>query len=132
MTAPDRIYAAPPWDDPQWESGSGEWDVSDAWAHDGLTEYVNASLYNKLLEERNAFEAFINSRNELWMKTSQNIALLLEIEADREAGKSAAAVEKGLSGVADRHAYAAKAFRRQAKSLRSQPERKKVPLNLSE
>ena len=51
MTAPDRIYAAPPWDDPQWESGSGEWDVSDAWAQDGLKEYVNADRVAQMMQE---------------------------------------------------------------------------------
>lgn len=51
MTAPDRIYAAPPWDDPQWESGAGEWDVSDAWAQDGLKEYVNADRVAQMVQE---------------------------------------------------------------------------------
>jgi hypothetical protein len=40
--APERIWAAPPYDDPEWQSGAGEWDVSDGWAVDGLTEYVRA------------------------------------------------------------------------------------------
>ena len=40
--APERIWAAPPYDDPEWKSGAGEWDVSDGWAVDGLTEYVRA------------------------------------------------------------------------------------------
>jgi len=39
---PERIWAAPPYDDPEWKSGAGEWDVSDGWAADWLTEYVRA------------------------------------------------------------------------------------------
>ena len=44
MTAPERIWAAPPTDDPEWESGSGEWDVSENWAASCITEYVRADL----------------------------------------------------------------------------------------
>lgn len=133
MSAPDRIYAAPPHDDPEWESGSGEWDVSDGWAVDGLTEYVNVSLYNELLAQRDAaVAAFVNGRHDLWMKTNIHVAVLLEREADRETRASMAAGVKGKTHLADMHGYTARAFRREAKTLRGQLAKKKVPLNFLE
>lgn len=44
MTAPERIWAAPPTDDPEWASGAGEWDVSEHWTASGITEYIRADL----------------------------------------------------------------------------------------
>lgn len=79
MTAPDRIYAAPPHDDPEWESGSGEWDISDGWAVDGLTEYVNVSLYNEVVAQRDAAAARIVTLN----KALQEAASILRREIVR-------------------------------------------------
>lgn len=70
MPAPDRIYAAPPHDDPEWESGSGEWDISDGWAVDGLTEYVNVSLYNEVVAQRDAAAARIVTLNKALQETA--------------------------------------------------------------
>lgn len=46
MTAPERIWAAPPTDDLEWVSGAGEWDVSENWAVDQIAEYVRADLHD--------------------------------------------------------------------------------------
>lgn len=43
-SAPARIWAAPPYDDPEWKSGAGEWDVSEDWAASEVTQYVRADL----------------------------------------------------------------------------------------
>lgn len=50
--APERIWAAPPYDDPEWKSGAGEWDVSDDWAVSEITQYVRADIVQALTEER--------------------------------------------------------------------------------
>jgi hypothetical protein len=42
--APERIYAAPPYDDPKWQSGAGDWDISEDWAADPLVEYIRADV----------------------------------------------------------------------------------------
>jgi hypothetical protein len=42
--APETIWAAPPWDDEAWESGAGEWDVSDGWAVDRKVEYTRTDI----------------------------------------------------------------------------------------
>ena len=42
--APETIWAAPPWDDGMWESGSGEWNISENWAVDRKVPYRLASL----------------------------------------------------------------------------------------
>jgi hypothetical protein len=51
LDAPERIFAAPPHDDPEWKSGAGEWDVSPNWAADGLTEYIRADLVAAMVRE---------------------------------------------------------------------------------
>lgn len=45
VTVPERIWAAPPYDDPGWETGAGEWDVSENWAAEGKECFIRINLH---------------------------------------------------------------------------------------
>ena len=45
VTVPERIWAAPPYDDPGWETGAGEWDVSENWAAEGKECFIHLDLH---------------------------------------------------------------------------------------
>ena len=45
VTVPERIWAAPPYDDPGWETGAGEWDVSENWAAEGKECFIHIDLH---------------------------------------------------------------------------------------
>ena len=49
--APEKIWAAPPWNDEGWESGAGEWDVSEGWAVDRKVEYTRADIAQARIAE---------------------------------------------------------------------------------
>lgn len=128
MTAPDRIYL---------RSIGAEAPImyaSEAGSDDGQCEgYIKLSLYNELMAQRDAaVAALVNARHDLWMKTNIHVAVLLEAEADRETDKSIAAGSRRMDNLADMHGYTARAFRREAKTLRGQLAKKKVPLNFLE
>ncbi len=101
---------------------------------DGVRAFeVAADRIEALIKDRDAaINAFIDARHDLWMKTNIHVAALLEREADRESKASATAGVKGKTFLADMHGYTARAFRREAKTLRGQLAKKKVPLNFLE
>lgn len=94
---------------------------------------AGADRIEALIKDRDAaINAFVNARHDLWIKTNTHVAALLEKEAEREAKASIAAGSKGRKFLADTHGYTARAFRREAKTLRGQLAKKKVPLNFLE
>jgi hypothetical protein len=94
---------------------------------------ASANRIEALIKDRDAaINAFLNARHDLWMKTNIHVAALLELEADRETDKSIAAGSRRMNNLADMHGYTARAFRREAKTLRGQLAKKKVPLNFLE
>lgn len=133
MTAPDRIYAAPPHDDPEWESGSGRWDISDGWAVEGLTGYIKLSLYRELLAERNAaVEALINDRFKVWRMAQMKVAVMIDLQAAEEHKRFEARRNRGSVGGGDMHGYASRILRKAAKEIRRRLRKEKVPSNFSE
>ena len=125
MTAPDRIYAAPPHDDPEWESGSGGWDISDGWAVDGLTEYVNASMYSEVVAQRDAAAARIAALNKALQETAsilrREIVRTSEIYPEMDDRKRVVTLRAVTSEYAEIE-----------KEILGILRREEVPLNLSE
>jgi hypothetical protein len=133
MTAPDRIYAAPPHDDPEWKSGSGEWDISDGWAADGLTGYIKLSLYRELLAERNAaVEALINDRFKVWRMAQLRAAEVVELAATAEHEKLERYRSKGRESTGRIHGYTSGVLMKTAREIRRRLRKEKVPSNFSE
>lgn len=64
--APERIFAAPPYDDPEWSSGAGEWDVSENWAASQTVKYIRADKVTALVEALQCLLRFAeNTESEL-------------------------------------------------------------------
>lgn len=61
--APERIFAAPPYDDPEWSSGAGEWDVSEHWAASQTVKYIRADKVAALVEALQLADAALSGAN---------------------------------------------------------------------
>jgi hypothetical protein len=51
---PEKIWVAPPHDDPLWKSGAGEWDVSEDWAVENKVAYTRTDLAEARIAELEA------------------------------------------------------------------------------